>query len=211
MCIAWPNRIKDAGGIRTQFHHMIDIVPTILEATGIPAPVMFNGIAQKPIEGVSMVYTWDQANAKAPSKRETQYFEMFANRGIYHDGWYACTTPPEAVWLLGAKPLPPIADYKWELYNIAEDYSQFTDLAAKNPDKLKELQAVFMTEAGKYQVSPLDNPVLPRIVTPPPSAVPGRTEFTYSGPNANIPVGNAPSILDKDYTITAEITVPKGG
>src|SRR4029077_3776967 len=95
--------------------------------------------------------------------------------------------------------------------NIAEDYSQFNDLAAKNPDKLKELQAVFMTEAGKYQVFPLDNSVLPRIVTPRPSAVAGRTEFTYSGPNANIPVGNAPSILDKDYTITAEITVPKGG
>ena len=136
---------------------------------------------------------------------------MFANRGIYHDGWYACTTPPEAVWLLGAKPLPPINEYKWELYNIAEDYSQYNDLAAKNPDKLKELQAVFMTEAGKYQVFPLDNSVLPRIVTPRPSAVAGRTEFTYTGENANIPVGNAPSILDKDYTITAEITVPKGG
>jgi arylsulfatase len=136
---------------------------------------------------------------------------MFANRGIYHDGWYACTTPPEAVWLLGAKPLPPVKDYKWELYNIAEDYSQANDLAAKNPDKLKELQALFLTEAGKYQVLPLDNSVLPRIVTPRPSAVAGRTEFTYSGENANIPVGNAPSILNKDYTITAEVTIPKGG
>jgi arylsulfatase len=211
MCISWPGHIKDPGGIRTQFHHMIDIVPTILEATGIHAPEIVNGIKQKPIEGVSMAYTFDSANAKAPSKRDTQYFEMFGNRGIYHDGWYACTTPPEAVWLLGAKPLPPINEYKWELYNIAEDYSQYNDLSAKNPDKLKELQTIFMTEAGKYQVFPLDNSVLPRIVTPRPSAVAGRTEFTYSGPNANIPVGNAPSILDKDYTITAEITVPKGG
>ncbi|HEV2947534.1 MAG TPA: sulfatase-like hydrolase/transferase, partial [Gemmataceae bacterium] len=149
MCIAWPNRIKDAGGIRTQFHHMIDIVPTILEATGIPAPVMFNGIAQKPIEGVSMVYTWDQANANAPSKRETQYFEMFANRGIYHEGWYACTTPPAPPWLLGTAKLPEdvVNGYKWELYNLKEDYSQFNDLAAKMPDKLRELQELFMVEA----------------------------------------------------------------
>jgi arylsulfatase A-like enzyme len=211
MCISWPGHIKDVGGIRTQFHHIIDIVPTILEATGIKAPDMVNGIKQKPIEGISMAYTFDSANAKAPSKRDTQYFEMFANRGIYHDGWYACTTPPEAVWLLGVKPLPPVNDYKWELYNIAQDYSQANDLAAQNPDKLKELQAIFMTEAKKYQVLPLDNSILPRLLTPRPSAVAGKTEFTYKGENANIPVGNAPSILDKDYTITAEITVPKGG
>ena len=211
MCISWPGHIKDVGAIRTQFHHMIDIVPTILEATGVKAPDMVNGIKQKPIEGVSMAYTFDSANAKAPSKRDTQYFEMFANRGIYHDGWYACTTPPEAVWLLGAKPLPPVNDYKWELYNIAEDYSQANDLAAKNPDKLKELQSVFMTEAQKYQVLPLDNSILPRLLTPRPSAVAGKTEFNYQGENANIPVGNAPSIMNKDYTITAEITVPKGG
>jgi arylsulfatase A-like enzyme len=211
MVISWPGHIKDVGGIRTQFHHMIDIVPTILEVTGVKAPDMVNGIKQKPIEGVSMAYTFDATNAKAPSKRDTQYFEMFANRGLYHDGWYACTTPPEAVWLLGAKPLPPVNDYKWELYNIAEDYSQANDLATKNPDKLKELQAIFMTEAGKYQVLPLDNSILPRLLTPRPSAVAGKTEFTYKGENANIPVGNAPSILDKDYTITAEITVPKAG
>ena len=106
MAISWPGHIKDVGGIRTQFHHMIDIVPTILEATGIQAPDMVNGIKQKPIEGVSMAYTFDQANAKAPSKRDTQYFEMFANRGIYHDGWYACTTPPAPPWLLGTTKLP---------------------------------------------------------------------------------------------------------
>ena len=213
MAISWPGHIKDVGGIRTQFHHIIDIVPTILEATGVKAPDMVNGINQKPIEGVSMAYTFDPAAAgpKAPSKRDTQYFEMFSNRGIYHDGWYACTTPPEAVWLLGAKPLPPVNDYKWELYNITEDYSQANDLAAKNPDKLKELQTLFMAEAQKYQVLPLDNSILPRLLTPRPSAVAGKTEFTYKGENPNIPVGNAPSIMNKDYTITAEITVPKGG
>jgi arylsulfatase A-like enzyme len=125
MAIAWPNRIKDAGGIRTQFHHMIDIVPTLLEATGIPAPVMVNGIAQKPIEGVSMAYTFDKANANAPSTRTTQYFEMFANRAIYHDGWIAATTPPAPPWLLGTAKLPQdvINGYKWELYNLTEDYS----------------------------------------------------------------------------------------
>ena len=104
--ISWPGHIKDAGGIRTQFHHMIDIVPTILEAAGIQAPATVNGIAQKPIEGVSMAYTFDKANANAPSKRDTQYFEMFANRGIYHDGWYACTTPPAPPWLMGTAKLP---------------------------------------------------------------------------------------------------------
>jgi len=211
MAIAWPGHIKDAGGIRTQFHHMIDIVPTILEAAGIQAPDMVNGIAQKPIEGVSMAYTFDKANANAPSKRGTQYFEMFANRGIYNDGWYACTTPPAAPWLLGTTKLPEVKDYHWELYNLTEDYSQNNDLTAKNPDKLRVLQELFLTEAAKYNVFPLDNSILPRLLTPRPSATAGRTDFTYSGENAGIPVGNAPSILDKDYTITAEVTIPKGG
>ena len=211
MAISWPGHINDVGGIRNQFHHMIDIVPTILEAAGIQAPEMVDGIKQKPIEGVSMMYTFDKANTNAPSKRDTQYFEMFANRGIYHDGWYACTTPPEPPWLVGTKPLPPIDDYKWELYNIAEDYSQANDLADKNPDKLKEMQALFLTEAAKYQVLPLDNSVLPRLLTPRPSGTAGRTEFVYQGENVGIPVGNAPSILNRDYTITAEITVPKEG
>jgi arylsulfatase A-like enzyme len=156
MAIAWPARIKDAGGIRHQFHHMIDIVPTILEVTGIPAPVMVNGIAQKPIEGVSMAYTFDKENADAPSKRDTQYFEMFGNRAIYHDGWIACTTPPAPPWLMGTGKMPDVVNgYKWELYNIADDYSENNDLAAKMPDKLRELQQLFMVEATKYDVFPL--------------------------------------------------------
>ena len=210
LAISWPGHITDAGGIRTQFHHVIDIVPTILEATGIKAPEEVNGIKQKPIEGVSMAYTFDKANANAPSKHDTQYFEMFANRAIYHDGWVAATTPPAAPWILGTAKLPDINDYKWELYNIAEDYSEFNDLAAKQPDKLKEMQALFLTEARKYQVLPIDNSILSRLVTPRPSAVAGKTVFTYKGENAGIPIGNAPSILDKDYTITAEVTLPSG-
>src|SRR5262249_43546071 len=194
MAISWPGHINDVGGIRSQFHHMIDIAPTILEAAGIRAPDMVDGIKQKPIEGVSMMYTFDKANANAPSKRDTQYFEMFANRGIYHDGWYAATTPPAPPWLLGTAKLPPVEEYKWELYNISEDFSQNNDVAAKYPDKLKELQALFLSEAAKYQVLPLDNSVLSRLLTPRPSATAGRIEFTYVGENVGISVADAPSL-----------------
>jgi len=211
MAISWPGHITDVGDIRSQFHHVIDIVPTILEATGIKAPDEVDGIKQKPIEGVSMVYTFDKANANAPSKHLTQYFEMVGNRAIYHDGWIASTTPPAAPWLLATGKLTDVNDYNWELYHLTEDYSQNNDLAQKNPDKLKEMQALFLTEAAKYQVLPLDNTGFSRLLTPRPSAVAGKTVFTYTGPNENIPVGNAPSILDRDYTITADITVPQGG
>jgi arylsulfatase len=213
MAISWPNRIKDAGGIRTQFHHMIDIVPTILEATGIPAPLVVNGVAQKPIEGVSMAYTFDKANADAPSTRHTQYFEMFANRAIYHDGWIGATTPPAPPWLLGTAKLPEdvVNGYKWELYNIAEDYSENNDLAAARPDKLRELQELFFVEATKYNVFPLDNSVLPRIIAPRPNSIAGRTTFTYAGELPGVPYSDAPDILNKSYTITAEVEVPQGG
>jgi arylsulfatase len=212
VCIAWPNRIKDAGGIRPQFHHVIDIVPTILEATGIPAPEQVDGIAQAPIEGVSMVYTFDKANANAPSARNTQYFEMLGNRAIYHDGWIAATPPPQPPWSLGTAPMPPLMEYKWELYNIAEDYSQNNDLAAQHPDKLKELQGLFMEEAKKYQVFPLDNSWLQRVVVARPSAVAGRTEFTYSGEISGIPNSSAPNLVGKSFKITADVEIPsKGG
>jgi arylsulfatase A-like enzyme len=210
MAISWPGHINDVGGIRTQFHHIIDIVPTILEATGIKAPEIVDGIPQKPIEGVSMVYTFDAANANAPSTRKTQYFELMSNRGIYHDGWYANTTPPVPPWVLNAK-MPDVADYKWELYNITQDYSQADDLAAKNPAKLKELRALFEEEAKKYQVFPLANSSFARAIEPRPSTVAGKTVFTYSGENSGIPLSNAPDILNKSFTITAEIDVPKGG
>jgi arylsulfatase A-like enzyme len=212
MVISWPGRIKDGGGIRTQFHHMIDIVPTILEATGIRAPEEVNGIKQKPIEGVSMVYTFDQANANAPSKRDTQYFEMAGNRAIYHDGWIAATTPPAPPWVMGTAKMPEVVNsYQWELYNITEDYSEYNNLASSNPAKLHELQTLFLTEAVKYNVFPMDNSAFTRLLTPRPSAVAGRTVFTYSGENSGIPVGNAPSILDRDHTITADVTIPEGG
>jgi arylsulfatase len=210
MAIAWPNRIKDAGGIRTQFHHMIDIVPTILEAAGIQAPAMVNGIGQKPIEGVSMVYTFDNANA--PSTRKTQYFEMMGDRAIYHDGWIASTTPPVGPWVLPRPKLPDVVNgYKWELYNITEDYSQSNDLAAQMPDKLRQMQELFLVEASKYNVFPLDNSAVARLLTPRPSDTAGRNTFTYSGEMSGLDPSDAPSILNRSYTITAEVEVPQGG
>jgi arylsulfatase A-like enzyme len=212
MVMSWPGHIKDTGGIRTQFHHVIDIVPTLLEATSIPAPVMVNGIGQKPIEGVSMAYTWDKANEAVKSRRVTQYFEMFGNRAIYHDGWMAATPPPQPPWLMGTAAMPEVLNgYKWELYNIDEDYSQNNNLAAKFPDKLKQLQELFLVEAEKYQVFPMDNSVLPRLLTARPSSTAGRTEFTYSGVMTGLPEGSVPNILSKSYTITAEVDVPEGG
>src|SRR6266496_1624115 len=188
MAIAWPARIKDAGGIRNQFHHVIDIVPTILEATGITIPDMVNGVPQKPIEGVSMVYTFDKANANAPTRHRTQYFEMFGNRGIYNDGWYANTRPISPPWELGATPSPDVMNsYKWELYDLTKDWTQNDDLAASNPAKLKQMQELFMLEAAKYQVFPLDNSLATRMVTPRPSVTAGRNVFTYSGELTGIP------------------------
>jgi arylsulfatase A-like enzyme len=211
MAISWPGHIKDLGGIRSQFHHIIDIVPTILEVTGIQPPATVNGIAQKPIEGISMAYTFDSANANAPSKRDTQYFEMFGNRALYHDSWIATTVPPQPPWLMGTAKMPVLTGYKWELYNIADDFSENNDLGAKNPDKLKELQGLFMDEARKYQVLPLDNSILARLLAPRPSAVAGRTEFTYSGEVSGVPDGNAPNLLTRSFSITAKVEIPTKG
>jgi arylsulfatase A-like enzyme len=212
VAMAWPARIKDAGGIRHQFHHVIDVVPTILEVTGLPAPVMVDGVAQKPIEGVSMAYTFDQANANAPSRHRTQYFEMFGNRGIYHDGWYANTRPISPPWELGATPNPDVMNsYTWELYDLTKDWTQDNDLATAQPAKLREMQELFMVEAAKYQVFPLDNSLATRMVTPRPSVTAGRTVFTYSGELTGVPMGDAPQLLATSYTITAEVEVPQGG
>jgi len=212
MSISWPGHIKDVGGVRPQFHHIIDIVPTILEAAGVQAPVTVDGIAQKPIEGVSMAYTFDSANAKAPSKRDTQYFEMFGNRAIYRDGWVAATVPPQPPWLMGTVQMPDVlTGYKWELYNITEDFTQNNDLAAQNPAKLKELQDLFMVEANKYQVLPLDNSILERLLIARPNPTAGRTEFTYSNGIFGLPDGSVPNTLSKSYSIIAEVEIPQGG
>jgi len=212
MAISWPGHINDVGGIRRQFTHVIDVVPTILEASGIPQPDTINGIKQIPIEGVSMAYTWDRANANAPTQHTTQYFEMLGNRAIYHDGWLAATTPATLPWeLSSAAPPDVITGYKWELYNVKDDPTEFNDLAGTMPDKVKEMQALFYTEAARYNVLPLDNSSLARWNTPRPSLAAGRTLFTYSGELSGVPDSAAPNILGKSYTITAEVTIPEGG
>ena len=210
MVISWPARIKDQG-IRTQWHHTIDIVPTILDVLGVQQPSVVNGVAQKPIEGVSMAYSF--ADAKVPSTRRTQYFEMFGNRGIYHDGWIACTTPHFAPWEdpLVAAPVDVISGYKWELYHVADDFSEAVNLAEQNPDKLHELQLLFYAEAAKYNVLPLDDSKVARMdVSIRPSLTRGRTQFNYYGTVTRIPEGAAPDIKNKSFRITANVDLPKG-
>jgi arylsulfatase len=210
MAISWPARIKDAGGIRHQFHHVIDVVPTILEATGIHQPTLVDGIPQSPIEGVSMAYSFDEKNANAPSTHETQYFEMFGDRALYHDGWIASTKVVRPPWDTNAPPHDPLA-VPWELYDLEHDWTQSTDVAAQHPEKLKELQALFMQEAEKYQVLPLDTSVVTRLITPKPSITAGRDVFTWTQPLTGTPNGDAPSILNTSFNFKAEVEIPQGG
>ncbi len=210
--MSWPGHINDKGGIRRQFSHVIDVMPTILEAVGIEQPDTINGIKQIPIEGVSMAYTWDKTNANAKTRHTTQYFEMLGNRSIYHDGWVAATTPVTLPWELSTKTAPDvITGYNWELYNVEEDPTQFNDLASKMLDKLKQMQDLFYAEAKKYNVLPLDNTTLARWNTPRPSLTAGRTVFEYSGELSGVPGAAAPNIKNKSYTITAEVEIPDGG
>ena len=216
VAMSWPGHIADAGGIRRQFSHLIDIAPTILEATGIPLPENLDGIKQRPMDGVSMAYTWTKANANAPTRHMTQYFEMLGNRAIYHDGWIATTTPATLPWILSTKPAPDvITGYNWELYNVGDlqsgDPTESNDLAASRPDKVKQMQELFYAEAAKHNVLPLDNSTLTRWNAPRPNLRAGRTVFTYSGAPISVPNSGAPSILNKSYTITAEVTIPEGG
>ncbi|MEI6226081.1 MAG: arylsulfatase [Deltaproteobacteria bacterium] len=211
VAISWPAVIKDRGGIREQFHHVIDIVPTILEATKIRPPTVVDGVKQSPIEGVSMAYTFDARNAKAPSTHRTQYFEMFGDHAIYQDGWIASTKVMRPPWnVLGGVGVDP-ANYPWELYDLRNDWTQSNDLAAKNPKKVKELSDLFWKEAKKYQVLPLDATVATRIITPRPSITAGRNTFTWTAPLTGTPYGDAPSILNASYNFKAEIEVPQGG
>ena len=211
MAISWPGHITDKGGIRWQFHHVIDIMPTILEVTGIPAPVMVDGIAQKPIEGVSMAYTFEKANADAPTTHPVQYFEMMGVQGLYNDGWMLSAVPVRPPWdLLGKAILDPGSAYKFELYDVRHDWTQYTDVAAANPAKVREMTDLMFAEFANYQVLPLDASVATRMVTPRPSMSAGRKVFSYSGtPITGIPRGTAPSVLNTSYTVTADIEVPQ--
>jgi arylsulfatase A-like enzyme len=207
MVIHWPKGIKAKGEQRTQFHHVIDVVPTILEACKIPEPTEVNGIAQKPIEGVSMVYSFE--DGEVDGTRTTQYFEMFCNRAIYHDGWVACShfgTPWDTASRSGDFLTAP-----WELYNVGEDFSQANDLAKEQPDKLKELQEVFLAEANKYDVMPLDPRFAERM--DPKLRVEGEppTRWSFYGNNVWLPEPVGPQLFPRGHVVTAQLEVPAQG
>lgn len=212
MVMSWPARIKDKGGLREQFMHVIDYVPTLLELTGIPAPAEVDGIAQKPIEGTSFAYTLDAANAGAPSRHTRQYFEMMGQWALYDEGWLLSTKVNRTPWDAYSPANPdPLNNQVFQLYNLDESWNQADDIAAAHPDKVKEMRAMFLEDAKKYQVLPLDASVGARVAAQRPSLTAGRTEMVYRRPMTGLPQGDAPYLLDTSYTITADITVPEGG
>ena len=208
LVISWPKHMNQMGEVRSQFCSVIDITPTILEAAGVKAPKMIGGVKQTPIEGVSLVYTFD--DAKVATHHQTQYFEMIGNRGVYDNGWVACTTPRRLPWQAAADSSPD--DFKWELYHVADDFSEANNLVEKNPAKLKELQTVFDREAKKYNVLPLDASFIARTdVRIRPSLTRGRDTFTYYPGTIRVPEGTAPDTKNKSFTITAEVEIPESG
>jgi hypothetical protein len=212
MVISWPARIKDKGALREQFIHDIDVVPTLLEATGIAAPEYVDGIKQKPIEGTSFAYTFDAANAKEPSHHKTQYFEMMGQWAMYNDGWLLSTKVDRAPWDAFSPANPdPLNNQKFQLYDLSKSWNQYEDIAPQYPEKVAEMRKLFVEEARKYQVFPMDASVAARIAAPRPSLTAGLTELVYTRPMTGTPQGDAPYLLDTSYTLTADITVPQGG
>jgi arylsulfatase len=212
MVISWPKRIEDKGALREQFLHVIDIMPTLLEVTGIRAPEVVDGIEQAPIEGTSFAYTFDAANAKAPSRHTTQYFEMMGQWALYHEGWLLSTKVNRAPWeAYGAANPDPLNDQVLELYDLNTDFTQSRNVADEHPEKVKELKKLFIEEAKKYQVFPMDASVATRVIAPRPNITAGRSEFVYTRPMTGLPQGDSPLLLNTSYTITADIEVPKGG
>ncbi len=211
MALMWGDRIKDPGAVRSQFGHVNDIVPTILEAASLPEPETINGFKQVPMNGKSLLYTLN--NPDAPEQHKTQYFEVIANQGIYHEGWIANSTPKRLPWEgRGPSNPDPFNDYEWELYNLREDFSQSKNLAKENPEKLEELRAIFISEAKKNQVFPLDDRYIERADPanrPEPNR--GRKEFVYYDGTFRIPEGAAVSVKNTSFKITAKLFIPEGG
>jgi hypothetical protein len=207
--VHWPSGIEARGEIRSHFHHVIDVAPTVLEAAGVPQPTLVNGVAQRPIEGVSMAYSFDGANE--PGRHETQYFEMFCNRGIYNEGWTAVTrhsTP----WVVGGE-LPALDDDVWELYDTNTDWSQARDLADEMPEKLAELQQLWLEEARKYNVLPLDDRRIERFnaeLVGRPELVKGNSQLLFGG-MGRLSENSLINIKNKSHAVTAEIEVPENG
>ncbi|MEZ0447499.1 arylsulfatase [Cellulomonas sp. ICMP 17802] len=207
--VHWPHGITDAGGLRSQFTHVIDLAPTILEAAGLPEPTMVNGVQQSPLEGTSMLYTFDQP--EAPERHDLQYFEMFGNRGIYHRGWSAVTKHRTPWIMTGA--LPPFDDDVWELYDGSTDYSQARDLAAEHPDVLARLQRLWLIEATKYQVLPMDDRGAERLepsLAGRPTLIHGRSQQLFPG-MGRLSENSVVSIKNKSFSVTAEVVAPAGG
>ncbi len=209
LIVSWPRRIKAANQVRSQWHHVIDVAPTILEAASLPEPKSVNGTVQSPIEGVSMVYTFDQPDTKSTHK--TQYFEIFGNRAIYHDGWFAGTVH-KAPW--EAEPRSKLQEDKWELYDTTKDFSLTNDQAAANPAKLKEMQAVFITEAIKHRVLPIDDRSVERVnaaLAGRPDLMEGRTSLTLSAGMDSMSENVFINIKNRSLSITANVEIPDGG
>lgn len=208
MVVTWPKQITDKGGLRTQFGHVNDIAPTILEAAGIPIPTEVDGIKQMPMAGTSLVYSF--RDAKAPEQHKTQYFEIFGNRAIYHEGWMASAFHNRLPWATGAVTAEkPFEADKWELYDLRKDYSQATNLATKYPAKLEELKALFMQEAAANQVLPLKGPSMGDPALP--SFNGKRTAFTYYPGTVGVPEVGAPKMMNRSWDMTATIDIPAGG
>jgi arylsulfatase len=207
---SWPNGFKAKGEIRSQFHHVIDIAPTVLEAAGIPEPVSVNGMQQDPIEGVSMLYSFD--DAKGAERHETQYFEMFGNRGIYHKGWTA-VTKHRTPWAPMTAKVPAFDDDVWELYDTTKDWSQAKDLSKEMPEKLHELQRLWLIEATRYKVLPLDDRMLEKFdpdTAGRPVLIRGKTQLLFGG-MGRLSENCVLNIKNKSHAVTAEIVVPKEG
>jgi arylsulfatase len=209
MVVHWPQRIKAKGEVRSQFHHVVDVAPTILEATGLPEPKSVNGTVQRPIEGVSMAYTFD--DPKAESRHKVQYFEIFGNRGLYADGWLAGTIH-KAPW--ETKPRAALLEDAWELYDTRTDFSLASDLAAKNPAKLKELQDLFMKEAVKYNVLPIDDRTVERLdakLVGRPDLMGDRMSLTLHAGMTGMSENAFINVKNRSVTVTADLEIPKGG
>jgi arylsulfatase A-like enzyme len=208
--IHWPKGIKAKGELRSQFHHLIDVAPTILEAAGLPEPTSVNGVQQEPIHGVSMLYSFN--DAKAAERHETQYFEMFGNRGIYHRGWTAVTRH-KTPWLLLGEKTPAFDDDVWELYDTNKDWSQANNLAKQMPEKLHELQRLWLIEATRYNVLPLDDRAAERIdpaMAGRPVLIKGKTQLLFGG-MGRLSENCVVNIKNKSHSVTAEIVVPEQG
>lgn len=210
LIISWPAWIADKGAKRFQFHHVVDIVPTILEVVGIAEPTMFDGVAQKPIEGVSMAYTFDRANADAPSRKRVQYFEVMGNRAVYSEGWMACCRHGRLPWVTEGS--ADFEDDVWELYDVENDFSQADDLAERHPEKLRELQDLFLIEAAKYDVFPLDDRFVERAdITLRPGHFTGRTTIEFPPTLRYLQEGSAPRLTNVDHRLRMVVEVPEEG